>query len=408
MRAFSPDLIRTDFPFFTHHNDIAYLDNAATTQKPQVVINAINRAYTTSNAPVSRGLYTQALYADEQYAKARLILCEFLGCCDPNNCVFTSSATASINLVANGFLAPRLKPDDEIWLSPFEHHANYLPWQRLCSVTGAKLRQIPMNVNTCEILWDECHEVLGKNSKFIAITALSNVTGLAPDIESLCRKATIASIPILIDGAQWAAHHPVNFDNLGCDFFVCSAHKMYGPNGIGLLVGKTEQLEQIQPTQLGGGMIDWVTDNFDDNQWSALPQRLEAGSPNLAGAIGFATAAQYIQTIGHPFIQEHLTCLSLALTAQLTNIEGICLLAPPSATVHGVVSFYHEKVHTHDFAQVCADNHIAIRAGHHCAQPFFKQLNINGTARVSLGLYNTHNDINRLVKRVRLAVEEFA
>lgn len=390
--------IRAAFPAFQDADpsqDIHYLDNAATTQKPQVVLDAIHDCYAHQHAPVHRGLYEWAEYATERYENARADIAQFIGAESPEQLIFTRSATESINMVAQGWAAPRLKPGDEVWVSRMEHHANFLPWQRVCQQTGARLRLIELHADgTLDIA--SAAQLLGPNTRLIALCHVSNVLGIINPVRELIRRAAQEGIPVLLDGAQSVGHMPLSVRELGCDFLVFSAHKMFGPTGIGALYARDERLAEMEPLLLGGGMVDRVGD--DKSTWVSGPSRFEAGSPNLAGAVGLAGAVRYIQEIGLEVIFEHSKQLVAYAMEHLCRLRDIQLFGPGWGSQRtGILSFVVRDVHPHDIAQVAAEHGVAIRAGHHCCQPLMRHLGVVATARVSFGPYNQPEDIDALI-----------
>ncbi len=394
---------KADFPIFERYPRLTYLDSAATSQKPRCVIDAISGCYEHSCAPIHRGLYDLAASASEQYEQARDDVAGFINAPNAQDCIFTRSATEAINLVAFGWAQPRLKEIDEIWVSDMEHHANYLPWQRVCKETGASLRSIP--VSTQGELQIDDNLLFSSKVKLIALTHVSNVLGCINPIAKITEKAKQAGIPVLVDACQAVGHIPVDVQQLDCAFLAFSGHKMYGPEGIGVLYGKQVFLEQCEPMLLGGGMVDTVSvseshgKRNSGSRWAALPAKLEAGSPHLSGAVGLSAAINYVKGIGVHTLHEHSSKLAQQARAALDSLDGVTVLGPQTTRDQllnenvGIVSFVLDGVHPHDVAQIAADNELAMRAGHHCAQPLMHALKLDSTLRISFGAYNNEDDI---------------
>jgi cysteine desulfurase/selenocysteine lyase len=392
--------LRNDFPIFNAGTGtLHYLDSAATSQKPNCVIDAVADCYSNHYGPVHRGLYPLAEEASEVYEQARRTLAEFINAPSPEEIVFTRSATEAINLVASGWAGQRLEPGDQIWVSQMEHHSNYLPWQRVCRERGARLRVIPLDSGG-QLDLDRADSLFAKNTRLIAITQVSNVLGIVNAVEKIIDPAAKASIPVLLDAAQSVGHMPVDVQALNCDFLVASAHKMCGPGGIGLLYAKAEKLAQTEPLLLGGGMVDEVLDGT--SLWSEIPARFEAGSPNLAGALGFAVAADYIQRIGRDRIMKWEQELADTAFELLSGVDGLSIYGSPNSQHRtGILSFNIDGIHPHDVAQIAGEQGVAIRAGHHCCQPLMQHLNTSSTARASFSFYNNEQDIEALVSAIR-------
>jgi len=389
--------IRGDFPILqqrVHGKPLVYLDNAATTQKPQCVIDAVSRYYGEDNANVHRGLHALSERATEAYEGARARIRAFLGAPLVCEIVFTRGATEGINLVAQSYARPRLGPGDEILVTVMEHHSNIVPWQIACEQTGARLRVCPMHENG-ELMLDAFGELLGPKTKLAAVTHVSNALGTLNPVDRLVELAHAAGVPILVDGAQSAAHLPVNVDEMGCDFFVCSGHKMYAPTGIGVLYGKAALLQEMAPYQAGGEMIRSVT--FEGTTYAGLPHRFEAGTPNIGGVIGLGAAIDYLTGIGLARVARYEEGLLTLGTELLEGIAGLRIIgtAPHKS---GVLSFYMDDVHPHDIGQLLDDAGVAVRVGHHCAQPVMDYFDIPATARASLALYNTEADLRALAE----------
>ncbi len=399
---------KKDFPLFQTSilgSTLHYLDNAATTQKPASVIDAISGCYAHQYGPTHRGIYPLAEAATSAYENARKTLADFIGSPTPHQVIFTRSATEAINMVASAWMLPRLNPGDRIWVSRMEHHSNFLPWQRICQVSGAELRIIELHEDGTLNL-EDANGLFDKQSRLITLCHVSNVLGIENPIRNICEKAQAAKIPVFIDAAQSVGHQAIDVQTLGCDFLAFSAHKMYGPSGIGTLYGKLERLEEMEPALLGGGMVDEVYDTH--STWVPIPQRFEAGSPNLAGAIGFSAAADYLSKIGLKQIQAHMSHLTRDAIQKLPLLKGIRLFPDQNTVRASIVSFDVEGIHPHDLAQVAGENGVAIRAGHHCCQPLMHYLGVTGTARASFGLYNQPEDVDALVLALEKAIKFFA
>lgn len=399
----NPEVVRRDFPIFagaSHRQRLHYLDNAATTHKPDKVINAIAACYAQCYAPIHRGLYPMAEQATSNYEHARRVLQHFIGAASPDELVFTSSATEAINMVASGWLRQRLQSGDVVWVSRMEHHSNYLPWQRVCHEKQAQLRFIELTEDG-QMDLDRIPELFAEPTKFIAITHVSNVLGVQNPVASLCATARECGIPVLVDAAQSVSHLELDVSAMCCDFLAFSAHKMFGPTGIGLLYGRQDRLAGMEPLQLGGGMVDSVVDGTSAaSSWAKVPSRFEAGSPDMPGAVGFAAAADYLSSLGHQRVGRHIAALTRLAAERLMGINGISLLPHAELPASGIVSFTHRYIHPHDMAQVAGEAGVAIRAGHHCAQPLLRHLGLAATARASFSVYNDESDIDALIDAI--------
>ena len=401
----SPHTLRADFPLLLHHGEqLVYLDNAATTQKPQQVIEALEQYYTRYNANIHRSVFTIAQEATQAYEAARTEVQQFLGAERKEEIVFVRGGTEGINLVAERFLAPRLKSGDNVVISAMEHHANLVPWQALCKRMGATLRVIPMN-HQGKLELNTLPHLLNQRTRMLALVHTSNSLGTVNPIEEIIPQAQERDIPVLIDGAQSAAHQPINVETLGCDFFVCSGHKLMGPTGIGVLYGKAEHLETMEPYQYGGEMIRSVS--FEQTVYNHIPHKFEAGTPHIAGAIGLGAAIQYLRSIGMEQIHAYTQELLEYATNQLSGIEDLTIIgnAPDKA---GIISFTLGDIHPHDIGTILNEEGIAIRAGHHCTQPTMEYFGIPGTARASFTFYNTREEIDRLATALRQVQQMFS
>jgi len=422
-----PQIIKNDFPIFKTNPGLVYLDSGASSQKPQVVIDAEKSFYETSYANVHRGIYDLSMKATDLYEGAREKVQKFINAKSTKEIIFVRGATEAINLVASSYGAI-LKAGDIILLSEMEHHANIVPWQRLTTPSplrgapptagGAALRWIPVTPDG-QLDLSNIDELL-KGVKLVAVTQMSNVLGTVNDVKFLAQKAHAVGAKILVDGAQSVAHMPVDVQNLDCDFFVFSGHKMCGPTGIGVLYGKQEMLEVMEPYQRGGDMILEVTK--ETATWNELPYKFEAGTPNIAGAIGLGAAVEYLQGVGMENIWAHEQELMMYGMEQLGKIEGMKVLGtlPPNPLPNSgggaargwgrgaTFAFSLEGIHPHDIGSILNDQQIAVRAGHHCTQPLHTKFGLVASTRASMYLYNTKEDIDALVKGIMKVKEMFA
>lgn len=398
---------RSDFPMLCSEEGgkrLVYLDNAATSQKPRCVIEAETGFYERYNANVHRGVYRTSEQATFAYEAARAKVQRFLGALLPCEIVFTRGATEAINLVAQTFGRQHVGPGDEVLVTVMEHHSNLVPWQMLCEEKGATLHAIRIH-DDGDLSIDTLDRMISSKTRLLAIAHVSNVLGTVNPIAEIAEIAHGRGIPILVDGAQSAPHLPVDVTALNCDFFVCSGHKMLGPTGIGILYGRGALLDAMPPWQGGGEMIRSVT--FEKTTYADPPARFEAGTPNIAGAIGLGTAIDYLSEIGMGRIAVREQELVVHTLEALKSVPGIHVLGTPRDR-GGVVSFVMECAHPHDIAQVLDDEGIAIRAGHHCAQPLMERLGVTATARISPSFYNTNEEIDALAKALLRVREIFA
>jgi cysteine desulfurase/selenocysteine lyase len=395
--------IRRDFPILrqrVRNKPLVYLDNAATSQKPQAVIDAVERYYSAENANIHRGVHHLSERATVAYDRARERVQRFLNAAESREIIFVRGTTEAINLVAYSFARPRLKAGDEIVLSVMEHHSNIVPWQLAVDAVGARLRVIPMSDDgTLNVA--EYERLLSPRTILVAVTHVSNALGTINPIKQMVTLAHRQGIPVLVDGAQAAPHGPVDVQDLDCDFYVFSGHKTYGPTGIGILYGRASILEKMPPFQGGGDMIRSVT--FEHTEFAGIPSRFEAGTPDIGGVIGLEAALEYLDTLGWEGVQAQESALLSHATEELAGISGVTLVgtAPHKAAV---LSFMVSGVHPHDVGTIADQDGIALRAGHHCAQPVMDRLGIPATVRASFAFYNTHEEVELLaaaVKRVR-------
>lgn len=399
---------KQDFPLL-HESPLGrslhYLDSAATTQKPREVIDAVSDCYRNVYGPINRGLYPLAEAATAAYAEARASVARFIGAPASEQLIFTRGTTDAINMVAWGWARPRLQPGDRVWITRMEHHANFLPWQRICRERSAELRIIDLNEDGSLNL-NAATELFDTRTRLIALCQISNVLGTENPVAAICTRAAALGIPVLVDAAQSVAHKSVDVATIDCDFLAFSAHKMYGPSGIGALYGKAQRLEEMEPLLVGGGMVDHVAP--DTATWTVCPDRFEAGSPNLSGAIGFAAAAGYLSRIGMDAIAAHETALTQQAVSQLARLPRVSLLPPGAATRASIISIDIEGIHPHDVAQLAGERGIALRAGHHCCQPLMQHLGLPATTRASFGIYNQPEDVDALISAVEAVCRMFA
>jgi cysteine desulfurase/selenocysteine lyase len=398
--------VRADFPILArqiHGKPLVYLDNAATTQKPRCVIDAISNYYTDYNANVHRGVHELSAVASEAYEGARQKVAAFFNAPNPRQIIFTRNGTESINLVAHAFGRSRVGAGDEVLISAMEHHSNIVPWQLLCEERGARLRVAPMD-DRGELMLDELDALLTERTKIVAVTHMSNALGTVNPVDEIVRIAHRHGVPVLIDGSQAAYHMPVDVQALDCDFYVATGHKIYGPTGMGVLYGRESLLESMPPFLGGGDMISSVT--FEKSTWNTLPHKFEAGTPDISGAIALGVAVDYVQSIGFPQITAHERDLLEYGTAALSSVEGLRLVgtAPRKASI---LSFVLDGVHPHDIGTIVDREGIAIRTGHHCAQPVMDRFGIPATARASLAMYNTREEIDALVRSLERVKQIF-
>jgi cysteine desulfurase/selenocysteine lyase len=383
--------IRAEFPALSqrvHEHPLVYLDNAATTQKPIAVIEALRRYYAEDNANVHRGVHLLSQRATDAYEAARETIRRFIGAALTREIVYTRNATEAINLVARAWGDAHMGAGDEVLITAMEHHSNIVPWQQLCERTGAVLRVAPMN-DRGELLMDEFERRLTPRTKIVAAVHLSNALGTINPVDEIVRLAHRAGALALIDGSQAVYHMPTDVRALGADFYVFTGHKLYGPTGIGVLYGREALLEAMPPFLGGGDMIRSVT--FEGSTWNELPYKFEAGTPNIAGAVGLGAAIDYVQSVGLDAIAPHEAMLLEYGTQSLEAVPGLRLVGTAS-----VLSFVMDGIHPHDIGTIVDRTGVAIRTGHHCAQPVMDRFGIPATARASLAMYNTREDIDAL------------
>ena len=391
-----------------HDAPLAYLDNAATTQMPQSVLTAMNSFEQHDRANIHRGVHTLSQRATDAYENARTCVKHFVGADSSHELIFTSGTTEALNLVAQGLSvsdeAPAvIRPGDEIVVSGLEHHANLVPWQQAARRSGASLR-ILMPDAEGQVHARDLKAMLSPRTRVFALTACSNATGYRPPYEDLLALAAEAGALTVLDAAQAVGHSALQLSTLACDFMAFSAHKMYGPMGMGALVGRRTALERLVPLKFGGDMVDWVS--LDGAAFTGLPARLEGGTPHVAGTIGMAAAAAFITSIGHEPLEQHLGALREHAAKGLKGIDGIRVLTP-EAGLSAIVSFVADDVHPHDMGTLLDEDGIAVRTGHHCAQPLLDHLGVGPTTRASFAVYNTHDEVERLLAGVSRALKVF-
>ena len=398
--------VRAEFPILAQEvngRPLVYLDNGATSQKPRRVIDAIRRYYELDNANVHRGLHALSERATTAYEGARDTVRAFLNASDRREIVFVRGATEGLNLVAQSWARPRLAPGDEVVITTMEHHSNIVPWQLVCGQTGARLRVVPIH-DSGELDMEAIADLVNERTRVVSIAHVSNALGTINPVRTIVETARAAGAVVVVDGAQAAPHGPVDVQALDCDFYVFSSHKCYGPTGMGVLYGRRALLEEAEPYQGGGDMIRTVS--FEESTWNELPYKFEAGTPNIAGAIGLSAALEFMTELGMDAIAAHEHEVLAYATEALGRIEGVRIIgtAPEKA---GILSFVMEGVHPHDVGTIVDQHGVAIRAGHHCAMPLMRRYRVPATSRASLGLYNTMADIDALVEGLHGVKEIF-
>jgi cysteine desulfurase/selenocysteine lyase len=400
------DKIRADFPILKqkiHGKPLVYFDNGATSQKPQVVIDALHRYYAAENSNIHRGVHFLSEQATAAYEAARQKIKTFVNAPSEQEIIFVRGTTEAINLVAQSYGRTFLKAGDEIIVSAMEHHSNIVPWQILCEQIGARLRVIPIN-HDGELVLDEYCRLLNEKTKLVSVTHVSNALGTIVPIKELVRLAHERQVPVLVDGAQAVPHLKVDVQELGCDFYAFSGHKLFGPTGVGILYGRSELLEAMPPYQGGGDMISLVT--FEKTHYNVLPYKFEAGTPHIAGGIGLGAAVDYLEGLDWKQVAAHEHRLLNYATAALSEIDGLRIIGTAKAKV-GVVSFVFDHVHAHDVGTILDQEGVAVRAGHHCAMPVMQRFGVPATTRASFALYNTQQEIDILVRGIQRALKVF-
>lgn len=406
-----PDLfdagrVRDDFPILRQRvngKPLVYLDNAATSQKPQSVLDAMNSYYTDENSNIHRGVHYLSDKATESYEASRKKIQQWINASSFKEIIFTRGTTESINLVAHSFAKKYIAKNDEIVISALEHHSNIVPWQIVCEERGAVLRVIPMN-DKGELLLDEYEKLLTAKVKIVALGHISNALGTINPVKKMIAMAHERGIPVLIDGAQAIPHMKIDVRDLDADFYAFSAHKMYGPTGVGILYGKMNYLDEMPPYQSGGDMIKSV--KFEKTIYNDLPNKFEAGTPNIAGSVGLGATVDYLSRLDFGMVAAYEHALLVYATEVLQNIKGLTIIGTAKEKA-GVISFVLDGIHPHDIGTILDDDGIAIRTGHHCAQPVMDRFGIPATARASFALYNTKQEVDALVSGLHNVIEVF-
>ena len=404
--AWDSAAIRAQFPALdqeVHGHPLVYLDTAASALKPERVIDAVVAVYRNEPANVHRGVHTLSMRATEKYEGAREILRSFFNVKHAAEVIFVRGATEGLNLIASAWGRANLHQGDEVLITGLEHHSNIVPWQVVCETTGAKLKIIPI-ADDGDVTLSAVRSALSSKTRLVSVTHASNSLGTVLDIARIVEMAHAQGAITVVDGAQAAAHLPVDFQTLGCDFYVASGHKMYGPTGIGVMIGRKALLEKMPPYQTGGDMIRTVT--FERTEYAQIPNRFEAGTPNIAGAVGLGEACRFISEVGFDQIREHEQELLRYGANVLEQLEGVRIVGTAPQKI-GVLSFVVDKVHPHDLGTVADVGGVAIRTGHHCTQPVMDRFQLPATARASIGIYNTASDLDALGRSVRAAQEMF-
>ena len=403
---FDVSKIRADFPILSqpvHGKPLAYLDNAATSQKPQVVIDSLVRYYSSQNANIHRGVHYLSQVATEEYEGARAKMASFLNAAQTREIIFVRGATEGINLVAQTYGRQHVGQGDEVLISGMEHHSNIVPWQILCQEKGAALRVIPVD-DRGELVFEEFENLLSERTKFVSVVHVSNALGTINPVVDIVKEARRRGIPVLLDGAQAVPHLAVDVQELDCDFYVFSGHKVYGPTGIGAVYGKAALLEEMPPYQGGGEMIRSVT--FEKTLYNDIPNKFEAGTPHIAGGIALGTAIGYLEQVGLEAVAAHEQDLLAYATAAVSEVPGARIIGTARHKA-GVLSFTLEDAHPHDIGTILDQDGVAIRTGHHCAQPVMQRFGVPATARASFALYNTKEEVDALVQGLHKVLEVF-
>ncbi len=406
-RGYDVQRVRRDFPILSqkvHGKPLVYLDNAATTQKPRQVLDAIARYYSEDNANVHRGVHQLSERATEAYEQARGIAQRFLNAARPEEIIFVRGTTEAINLVAQTYGRQHVVSGDEVIITAMEHHSNIVPWQMLCQEKGARLRVVPIN-DRGELILEEYEKLLGPRTKLVALGHVSNALGTVNPVRRIIELAHQQGVPVLVDGAQAAPRLKLDVRELDADFYAFSGHKIYGPTGIGVLYGKASLLDAMPPYQGGGDMISSVT--FEKTVYNKLPHKFEAGTPHMAGAIGLGAALEYVNRLGLENVTAHEQDVLAYATEQVSAVPGVRLIGTAREKT-GVLSFVLEPIHPHDIGTILDQEGIAIRTGHHCAQPVMQRFGVPATARASFGLYNTREEVDALVRGLNKVREVFA
>jgi cysteine desulfurase / selenocysteine lyase len=404
--AFAVDRIRSEFPILAslvNGKPLVYLDNAATTQKPRAVIDAVSQYYASENANIHRGVHHLSQLATEEYERVRRRVAEFVNAPSPREIIFVRGTTEAINLVAQSYGRALLRPGDEVLITGMEHHSNIVPWQLLAATSGIVLRVAPID-DAGNLDWQGFEHSLNDRTRLVAVVHLSNALGTINPIRRISEAAHTRGIPVLVDGAQSAAHLKVDVQELGCDFYAFSGHKLFGPTGIGVLYGRSDLLERMPPWQGGGDMIASVT--FEGSTWAELPAKFEAGTPHIAGVVGLGAAINWITSVGLEAVTAYEHELLNYATAEVSKIPGVRIVGAARERA-SILSFAVNGVHPHDVGQVLDADGIAIRAGHHCAQPVMARFGVAATARASFAAYNTHEEVDALIRGIHRVKQVF-
>lgn len=404
--GFDPQNCRRDFPLLAekaYDKPLIYFDNAATTQKPQAVINAVRWYYETQNANIHRGVFCLSEKATVAYENARIKVKKFINAASEKEIVFTRGTTDAINLVAQTFGRTHLQLADEVLITALEHHSNIVPWQMICEEKGAKLRVLSVNSDG-DLNLEELDRLLTPRTKLMAITHVSNAIGTVNPLREIIRRAHAQGVPVLVDGAQSAGHFPVDVRDLDADFFAFSGHKLFAPTGIGVLYGKASFLENMPPYQGGGDMIEKVT--FEKTTYNQVPYKFEAGTPHIAGVIGLGAAVDYLNTLDLKKIYEYEKNLTAYAISKLKTIPGLRFIGEPRER-SAIISFTLSQAHPQDIGTILDREGVAVRTGHHCAMPLMQVLGVSGTARASFSCYNTQDEVDRLVKAIHKVIDLF-
>jgi len=405
--SFDVEKIRRDFPILkerVHRKPLVYLDNGATSQKPQVVIETLDRYYKSENSNIHRGVHYLSERATSSYEASREKIRQFINAENGHEIVFVRGTTEAINLVAQSYGRTFLKAGDEIVISAMEHHSNIVPWQMLCGQIGARLRVVPIN-HDGEFILDEYRRLLNEKTKLVSLTHVSNALGSIVPVKEAVRLAHERGVPVLLDGAQAVPYFMVDVRDIGCDFYAFSGHKLFGPTGVGVLYGKAELLDAMPPYQGGGDMISLVT--FEKTHYNVLPYKFEAGTPNIAGGIGLGAAIDYLNGFNWEEVCAHENHLMAYATNALSEIASIKIIGTARDKA-GVLSFVIEHIHAHDVGTILDQEGVAIRAGHHCAMPVMQRFGVPATARASFALYNNREDVDALVRGIHRVLKVFS
>jgi cysteine desulfurase/selenocysteine lyase len=405
--AYDVDAVRADFPALHQHvhgRPLAYLDNAATTQKPKSVLDAILHFYQEDCSNVHRGVHLLSERATREYEASRERVRRFVGAASEREIVYVRGTTEAINLVARSHAQPRLGPGDEIVITGLEHHSNIVPWQMVRDATGCDLKVAPLD-DRGDVALDEYERLLTPRTKMVAFAHVSNALGTVNPVREMVAMAKARGSSVLVDGAQAVPHVPVDVASLGCDFYAFSGHKLYGPMGVGVLWGRESVLDEMPPWQGGGDMISTVS--FEKSTWNRVPFKFEAGTPNVPGAIGLAAAMDYVEAIGLPAIAAHEADLLAHASEELATVPGARIVGTAREKA-SVLSFVLQGIHPHDVGTIVDRQGVAIRTGHHCAEPVMKRYGVPATARASFGLYNTHAEVDAFIASLREVVRLFA